>query len=206
MGTPTCEQEHHLKLMKDILSSKQQVEELAECLWRFCDFRLSIVRNDDGRPNICHITGLESDPLEIGFRISLGANERQEVGLVHELLHVNLIMLGYPILSIEPCEEEENLIAEEVINYAQHLVMKPIFVDQFGYPEGQFVGESRVPDDREQRLFKELDGLKSDLLTPHGYLVKVSALLQRERFGIDRTIFHPKCKTQERLTDGGVTP
>jgi hypothetical protein len=103
---------------------------------------------------------------------------------VHELLHANLIPLGYPRFWIKPCEPEKWSLAEGIINLADHIVMQPLYLG-FGYPVDRFLGPSRPLSEREKRVAKDLQQIESDLRTASGYLNHVSAYLDSHEIECD---------------------
>ena len=108
---------------------------LAHSLWEFYNYQLyCTVRADDGKPNRHRIDGITGPKTidTISICISIRDNERQEEGLVHELLHANLIPLGYPRFWVEEPASEKWRLAEGTINLADHIVKQPIYLS-LGY-------------------------------------------------------------------------
>ena len=67
---------------------------------------------------------------------------RIEKALIHELLHLKLIPMGFPIFEIDdPIEESKKNLAQGIINNAAHAVMWPIYLD-LGYEKDKFLGPS----------------------------------------------------------------
>jgi hypothetical protein len=100
---------------------------------------------------------------------------RREEALVHELLHLNLIVLGYPKFRIY--RKDKWNLAGGIINKADHPVMLPTFTS-FGYSEERFLGPSRRSRTAlEQRVHEDLEQLKSELFSPERYGRAISGYL-----------------------------
>jgi hypothetical protein len=169
--------------MIEILGTNGKACLLAHSLWQFFDFRLSCcVQEDDGdasRYGIKIETFLDSkNSGDLQPYVSIRRTERQEEALVHELLHINLILLGYPRFRIweEPGSSKWNLAAG-ITNDADHLVMFPIYLS-FGYREDRFLGPSRTPTQLEKRVSANLAEMGTQLSTPEGYGVEVFRYLR----------------------------
>lgn len=166
--------------MTAILSDNHEAVNLAESLWEFFDFQLyCTTRPDDGEPSRIRIDGLNSKEIgDIKVCISLRDTERQKEALVHELLHADLIRDGYPKFGIdEPDDDDKHGFAEDICNYADHLVMKPIYLN-FGYEKDRFVRPIGPLTESQKRVFRDLRGMKHDLFTSHGYRARIAAYLQ----------------------------
>src|SRR6267378_2707892 len=180
--SPSENQRRNLSRMTAILSGNWKATMLAHSLWEFYNHQLyCTVRADDGDPNRHRIDGIR-DPETIDtirICISIRDNERKEEGLVHELLHANLIPLGYPRFWIdEQRGSDEWILAGGITNLADHIVMRPVFLS-FGYTDDRFVGSSRSLNHREQRVDADLRKMVERLRTPQGYLDCVSQYLKR---------------------------
>lgn len=149
---------------------------LAESLWEFYNYQLyCTVWPDDGEPNRHRVDGIK-DPQRIDtirVFISVRDNDRRAEGLVHELLHANLIPLGYPRFWLK----EKSRLAAGIINLADHIVMRPIFI-ALGYCAGRFLGATRSLTEQEKRVAADLQKMAADLATPESYLTHVSAYLK----------------------------
>src|SRR2546423_3802801 len=99
--TATPFQEDNLSSMMEIIKSSSKARLLARSLWHFFEHRLTCRRPniDLDHANGCHIEieqFLDSRrPGDLRPEVVVRRNARQEFGLVHELLHLNLIPLGF---------------------------------------------------------------------------------------------------------------
>jgi hypothetical protein len=172
--------EKSLSDMTAILSNNWKATLLATSLWEFFDRQLCCtVLEDDGEPNRHRIEGI-TDPNDldkIRIAIFVRKTKRIEEGLVHELLHANLIPLGYPRFWIDKNEVDKWKLAGGIINLADHVVMRPIYLS-FGYSEDRFTGPTRPLTEREKRVAKDVEEMGAELLTPGGYLTHVAAYLE----------------------------
>lgn len=177
---PSTNQLANLSRMTAILSGSWKARILAHSLWEFYNYQLyCTVRADDGRPNRHRIDGI-SGPKAIGkirICISIRSSERQEEGLAHELLHANLIPLGYLHFWVEERASKKWQLAEGIINLAEHIVMQPIYLS-FGYSAEKFLGPSRPLGKLERRVAGDLQQIAATLATPDGYLTHLSAYLR----------------------------
>jgi hypothetical protein len=168
--------------MLELIERSSKARTLAFSLWEFFDRKLICRRPDIdlNHPNTFHLD------LE-GFLISrqlgdlrpelvIRQNSRQEVGLVHELLHLNLIPLGFPSFRIWADDDETWNLAGGIINNAEHVPMLPIF-NSLGYAEHEFLGPAASHTARELRVFEDIEKLKQSLLTPRQYGSSVSSYL-----------------------------
>jgi hypothetical protein len=167
--------------MAEILSANWKASLLAHSLWEFYNHQLyCTVRADDGEPNRHRIDGITGPETIDTIRvcISIRDNDRQEEGLVHELLHANLIPLGYPRFWIEEHASEKWRLAEGITNLADHVVMLPVYAS-LGYSSERFLGPSRSLSERERRVDADLKEMGERLRTPQGYSECVSQYLKR---------------------------
>jgi hypothetical protein len=178
--SPSSSQLKNLSEMTEILSGNWKAGILAHSLWHFFNYQLyCTIREDDGKPNRYWIDGFDNpekiDEIRVG--ISLRRNERREEGLVHELLHVNLIPLGYPRFWIDEADgSDRRVLAGGIINKADHVLIEPIYLS-LGYSAGRFLGPSRPPTDLEKEVAADIE-MMTDLATPARYLSKISAYLK----------------------------
>ncbi len=169
--------------MSEILSRNRRATTLARSLWEFYNHQLyCTLRDDDGEPNRYRIDGISGSETfdTIRICISIRNNDRKEEGLVHELLHANMIPLGYPRFWIDECEPDQRRLAKGVTNLADHIVMQPIYCS-FGYSAERFLGPSRLLSDRERRVDADLKNMGEQLKSPQGYSHCVSQYLERNK-------------------------
>ena len=162
--------------MGEILSSNWKARLLAYALWEFYNYQLyCTVRGDDVQPNRHRIDGIISPTTfdTIRICISIRNNDRREEGLVHELLHANLIPLGYPRFWLK----EKSGLAAGIMNQADHIVIRPIYLS-LGYSADRFLGRSRRLNARERQVDADVKQMGDHLRTPQGYLDRVSKYLQ----------------------------
>jgi len=178
---PSANQLQNLSRMTEILSKNWKSRILAHSLWQFFNYQLyCAVRDEADRSNRCRIDGIlnPSKVDEIRIFISIRQDRRAEEALVHELLHANLIPLGYPRFWID--EEEASgkwVLAAGVINLADHVVIRPIY-SSLGYSVDEFLSPSRPLNEREKRVDAELQLVKDVLATPAGYSAQLAAYLK----------------------------
>lgn len=179
--SPSADQLQNLSEMAAILSGNWKATFLAHSLWEFYNYRLyCTVLEDDGEPNTYHIGGIIDANMigDIRISISIRRNARRQEGLTHELLHANLIPLGYPRFWInEEHGSDKWVLASGIINLADHIIMRPIYLS-FGYSVDRFLGLSRPLNEQETRFAADLEGIGSALSTPVGYSAHVEAYLQ----------------------------
>lgn len=175
-------QVENLSRMTAILSGNWKASVLAQSLWEFFNYELyCTVRDDDDKPNRHRIDGIiDANTIgDVRICISLRRNARREEGLVHELLHANLIPLGYPRFWIdEERGSDKWILAGGITNIADHEAMRPIYLS-FGYSADRFLGPSRPLNDLEERVRANFERKASDLLTPVRYSAQVSACLKK---------------------------
>jgi hypothetical protein len=168
--------------MMEILKRSSKARVLARSLWHFFEHSLTCRRPniDLNHPNECHI---EIEPFlnsrrsrDLCPEVVVRRNARQEVGLVHELLHLNLIPLGFPNFRLWAEDDEEWQLAGGLINNADHTIMLPIFAS-FGYAESEFLGQSGPDTSRELHVFEIIDRLRPSLSTPREYAHVLSGYL-----------------------------
>jgi hypothetical protein len=104
--------------------------------------------------------------------IGLADSDRVAEALVHELLHLELLRLGYPRFWFE----KGNGIAKAIQNGADHVVMLPKFL-ALGYSADRFL-TPRDLTDLDRKYLVEIDAL-ADLHNPEGYALSVSAYLTK---------------------------
>jgi len=177
---PSDNQLRNLSRVTAILCGNWRASLLAHSLWEFHNYQLyCTVRADDGRANRHRIDGITGPQTfdKIRIYVSIRKNERQEEGLVHELLHANLIPLGYPRFWIHDHGESEKFtLAGGIINLADHIPMLRAYLS-LGYFAGRFLGPSRPLNKREARVDRDLQQIADKLTTPDGYLTQISAYL-----------------------------
>jgi hypothetical protein len=169
--------------MESILSANWRASLLARSVWEFYNYQLyCTLRDDDGRPNRYRIDGITGPKTFDTIRIflSIRNNDRKEAGLVHELLHANMIPLGYPRFWIDECERDQWRLAKGITNLADHVVMLPIYCS-LGYSTERFLGPSKLSNQRERRVDTDIKNMAERLRSPQGYLDCVSQYLERNK-------------------------
>jgi hypothetical protein len=182
--------------MFKILSGNWKSSLLAHSLWHFYNHELyCTVRADDGEPNRHRIDGIRGpDTIDtIRVCISIRDNDRWEEGLVHELLHANLIPLGYPRFWIEEHAAEKWRLAKGITNLADHVVMRPIYAS-LGYSNERFLGPTRSLNERARRVDADLKDREERLRTPQGYLNCVSQYLAQKRYTFYAASLSGRCR------------
>lgn len=177
-GEPNWEEKRHRDEIQNVLRHSAAARELAERLWNFLDGKLSYIPNDDQPFNRCHFEGLDVNPVvEIKVTLSIRQDDRREEGLVHELLHANLLRLGFPKFRIYERRDDCELGAE-MVNHAEHLVMKDTYL-KLGYDDSKFLGIGREPNQEEALAFSELDAIKGELCKAEKYKQLLPRFLKR---------------------------
>lgn len=108
--------------------------------------------------------------------IKLRRNSRSEEALVHELLHSNMIPLGYPIFWLAEQECTKWNLGRDILNSAEHQVMLPMFL-QLGYPKDRFLGPSEPLCTEGERIIADLEAMKNTLSSPTGFMRQMSRYL-----------------------------
>ncbi len=167
-------QRHNLKRMTDFLTRSSDAQILAHSLWQFFEFRLTcrFPQIDKDQASYWHIDieqFVESHkPGDLAPQVVVRDTPRREEALLHELLHLNLIPLGYPRFRIWEKDEVELALAEGIINNADHAIMLPIFLS-LGYAENRFLSAARAPTPLGDRVRRDIEKLAAQVVTPKGY-------------------------------------
>ena len=181
--SPSNHQQENLARMTAILASNWKACILASSLWDFFNFKLyCIVRDRNDEPNRIRIGGITS-PTQIDdvlVSISIQKTDRQEEGLVHELLHANLIPLGYPKFWIDEKEPEKRKLAKGIINNAEHVPMLKMYL-AMGYARDRFLGSSELVTPREKRVIGDIEKMEPELTSPDRFASAVSRYLQDQK-------------------------
>jgi hypothetical protein len=185
-------QQWNLDRMTKIITRSSDARALARRLWEFFEFRLMcrLPEIDTKEPSSFSIKiepFLQTHrPGDLAPEVVIRDSPRREEALVHELLHLNLIMLGYPKFRIHhPKDSPEWNLAGNILNKADHWVMLPTFTS-FGYSEQQFLGPSRRPPTAlQQRVHEDLEQLKSELFSQERYGRAISGYLSNHSIAHD---------------------
>lgn len=174
------ENEHSTVLrMEEILCRNWKATLLLRSLLDFFDAQIDCeMVDDDGQPNQHSVLGI-TGPNEIGdvsIAIKLRRNSRSEEALVHELLHSNMIPLGYPVFWLDEQECTEWNLGRDILNSAEHQVMLPMFL-QLGYSEDRFLGPSDQLCAKGERIMTDLEAMKKTLSSPTGFMRQMSGYL-----------------------------
>jgi hypothetical protein len=161
--------------MTNIITHSAAARALAQRLWEFFEFQLRcrLPNIDKDEPSSFRIKiepFLQTHrPGDLAPEVVVRDSPRREEALVHELLHLNLIVLGYPKFRIHAKDTRQWNLAGGILNKADHPVILPTFTS-FGYAEEQFLGPSRRRlTALEQRVHEDLEQLKSELFSPERY-------------------------------------
>jgi len=187
---PSDNQLRNLSRMRTVLAGNWRAKMLAGSLWHFFRYQIyCTIKADDSKPNDNSksnrywIDGIDDPDTinEIRIGLSLWRNERLEEGLVHELLHVNLIPMGYPRFWIdEEWGSDKRFLAAGVINLADHEAMLPTYLS-FGYSECRFLGKSRALTQQQETFRAGFSRMANDLQSPVGYLARISDCFRSAR-------------------------
>jgi hypothetical protein len=169
--------------MKDVVAGNPGALALAESLWRFFGYRLLCSQpREDTVSRIRY--GIKDyvpvvKPSEITPSILLAKSARMEEALVHELLHLELLRLGYPRFFFDWIGAKRDGLARGIQNCADHVVMLPLFV-RLGYATDRFQTPGEITETDAQRV-NEIQALVG-LQAPDGYASSVSAYLRKHGF------------------------
>jgi hypothetical protein len=124
---PSRSQQLHLDKMTKIITSSSDARALARRLWEFFEFQLQcrLPNIDKDEPSTWRI---EIEPFlqthrpgDLAPEVVIRDSPRREEALVHELLHLNLIVLGYPRFRIHhPEDSPKRNLSGGIINKADH--------------------------------------------------------------------------------------
>jgi hypothetical protein len=154
--------------MTDIITRSVNARALAQRIWEFFEFQLvcRLPDIDKNEPSSCHIeieSFLQTHTLgDLAPEVVIRESPRREEALVHELLHLNLILLGYPRFCIHAKDVRQWKLAGGIINNADHPVMLPTFTS-FGYSEDRFRGPPQPLTPLERRVHEDLKKLETEL-------------------------------------------
>ncbi len=169
-----------LARMRNIVKRNSGARALVDSVWEFFESRVEcVIIENDGEPSGHRLTGLGETPDQIGdvgVLITVRDSPRMEEAFVHELLHANLVRLGYPTFWIDEWNDsEEWRIGGGITNNADHVAMRPTYL-ALGYSPSQFTGPY-VLSAREGQVISEIESL--DLSAPGKYLNEISLCLRR---------------------------
>ncbi len=151
--------------MHQILKGNNKSITLLNDLWEFFEFRIGCIgpeERDEPSTNIIYLDSFLRDKTIISLKptIRLRQSPRIEEALVHELLHLNLIPLGFPKYRLyDPGDVSKRSLAKGILNNADHTVMRPIYLE-FGYEEDKFFGPSKKHTDVENEVITHLSNLE----------------------------------------------
>lgn len=154
--------------MTKIITRSSAARALAKRLWEFFEYKLAcrLPAIDTKEPSSFSIKiepFLQTHrPGDLAPEVIVRDSPRREEALVHELLHLNLIVLGYPKFWIYPKNRRQWNLAGGIQNGAEHLVMLPTFTS-FGYSQERFLGPSQPLTPLERRVHEDLKQLETDL-------------------------------------------
>ncbi len=182
---------------EQILQANPEAAQLARDLCRFFDGRLTCeIVPDDGKCSRFKLTGVTSSTEigDVGGVVTVRRNRRLEEAVVHELLHANLIALGYPTFFLSNQFEFFWNRGENILNLAAHEVMLPTFL-ALGYDEKKFVGSCDLKEDG-QEVVRELKAM--DLSTPESFAARMLEYLPRWKVKVEGPIWLAKIMKARR--------
>jgi hypothetical protein len=180
---PSEFQQFQLARMTGIITHSSEARTLVQNLWEFFEFRLEcrLPNIDKEEPSYWRIEierFLQTRKAgDLAPQVVIRDSPRREEALVHELLHLNLIALGYPRFRINAKDDRQWHLAGGIVNNADHSVMLPTF-KSFGYSEDRFLGNARPATPLEKQVQEDLEQFRSDLCSPEGYGGVISDYLQ----------------------------
>jgi len=128
---PSKFQQWNLSRMTEIITRSADARALAQRLWKFFEFQLQcrLPQIDKDKPSSFSIKielFLQTHrPGDLVPELVIRDSPRREEALVHELLHLNLIVLGYPKFRIHAKDDGQWNLAANILNKADHPVMLP---------------------------------------------------------------------------------
>lgn len=184
------EQKHRVKnltRMRRILERNTEACALAERLWRFYGGRLKCsepkeLKNSRISYGIPKEFAPEYKATDLTPSVVLAQSNRLEEALVHELLHLELVRLGYPRFFLDGTGDGE--LAFGITNNADHAVMRPLFA-ALGYSPDRFTGPNEL-NDYEKQIIAEIDAFPN-LHSTEGYTAAVSSYLKQHEIGFRLT-------------------
>jgi len=168
-----------------VVEPNRNAVSLVQSLWEYFDGALEcqFPQIDPTLPSSCRVeidAFLETKKLRaLAPKIVVRNTDRKEEALVHELLHLNLIRLGFPRFRIfhDDEESEKRNLADGIINLADHFVMGPTF-GSLGYREDRFMGRTHNLTEREERTLEAVTKVGNRLAAPGRYTIEISQLLR----------------------------
>lgn len=160
---------------------------MAERLWRFYGCRLMCSTPKEAETSRINY-GIpkeytsELKAQDLAPMIFLARSERMEEALLHELLHLELVRIGYPRFYFDRTERVG--LCGGIANSADHVVMLPRFTT-LGYDANRFL-TPRPLDANDEAILKEIEALPN-LHTPAGYTASVPTHLKKHGFGFRLT-------------------
>ena len=147
--------------MQAILARNPAASALAARLWNFYGCRLMCSTPKDQETSRIRYGITEYAPelkaADLVPMVLLAQSDRMEEALVHELLHLELVRLGYPRFYLDRTDRVG--LAQGITNCSDHVVMRPLFT-ALGYSLDRFsdwftcaleqnppVNERRIHDD-----------------------------------------------------------
>jgi len=170
--SPLSNELENISRMEAILNGNWRAQLLANSLWDFYRHRiyctLQDANADSGRIRMLGVMG-PTQISKLGFSISIPDDDRKADALVHELLHANLIPLGYPRFWLNHDGESQQFCrGGGIINLADHKAMLPVFL-ALGYSEARFLRESRKLNEFEEQVNTYFERVKESLQQPNAY-------------------------------------
>ena len=179
---PTPPRIKNLERMREILARNLAAAALAERLWNFygCRLMCSTPKEQDTSRIRYGITEYvpELKAVDLVPVVLLAQSDRMEEALVHELLHLELVRLGYPRFYLDRTDRVG--LAQGITNCSDHVVMRPLFAT-LGYSLNRFETRRELTDE-DKHYLQEIEALPN-MHSPDGYTASVAACLKKHRFG-----------------------
>ena len=183
---PSESQLDNLHRMESVVAANTAALELVSSLWHFFKHQLyCIIDEADGRSSKYRVE-LESFQKsrnlgDLKAFITLKKSDRIQEALVHELLHLKLIALGYPRFVFKDAANYN--LATGIINNCDHVAMLPLFL-AMGYEHKNFLGPSGPLTPLEAQVITEIS-LIPGLTNPTSYRLAVATLLKSHSISFD---------------------
>ena len=131
----------NLDAMQDLLGAQKEAQDLLTDVWKaFGPILFSSSPEIETSRYAFRVQLLSDGKIgnsipSVGIKTGTG---REVEALVHELLHINLIQLGFPRLCSNTVDGDAYGVAKVIINIADHRLILPKFL-QMGFAEESFL-------------------------------------------------------------------
>jgi hypothetical protein len=183
LHVPSVHQRNNLDRMTNFLGGNTGATVLAHDLWQFFAFRLACTRPRNAKCSRIRY-GIKNyspiiKPSDIAPAVLLAASDRMSEALTHELLHLEMLRIGYPKFYFDSMDADGAALAGGIQNCADHQVMLPLFL-KFGFSADRFETPRKLSK-RDQQRVMEIKALPN-LSSPEGFADSVGGYLRENGF------------------------